>query len=389
MLKIKDPLEFVHEILTHPELLREQSVQEWLEIRENKRLYDHCRLYIEAGLRKDGRFTEAPQPAFRDFKGRIILRDRRKRIVWWSVAASVLLVAGLSGWLFRTGAGDEEIGKVCVRMETPPFSPGRMYAVLVTESGKNVVLDGQKTGPVQIDGEVELVYDSLKQMRYVLGEKKEVHHHVLQVPQGGEYRLMLGDGTVVWLNSGSELRYPTVFGDSVREVELKGEGYFSVVRNPEVPFIVSAPGLRTKVYGTEFNVRSYAGEEVNVTLVKGLISVADKDTGEECLLRPGENACFDGEQLKVSRIDVRCFTAWREGSFYYKNQRLESIMNDLQRWYNFKTVYADKVLKDLRFELWVDRDSDIHTIIDLLTATNKIRIKRNTEEIVISDIGDN
>lgn len=387
-MEVKDQLDFVLKILNHPELRQDGSVQKWLASKENRRLYDSCRLYIEAGIRRDGRFSNDSKIAFREFKERMRRKGRRRFLLRSSVAASVFVVIGLFGlWRYGRDVSEKDGG---VRghdvIASSSFLPGKECAMLITESGESIVLDRQRAKNIQVGEGIEIGYDSLQRMHYTLSGKEEVHYHVLRVPKGGEYKLVLDDGTVVWLNSESEFRYPTVFRDSVRGVELKGEGYFSVVKNTRLPFVVSSSGIRTKVYGTEFNVRSYSGEPVNVTLVKGSVSVTNEKEGKEYGLVPGENACFEEDRPKISRIDVRRFTAWKEGSFYYKNESLEKIMSDLQRWYNFKTVYADEELKNFRFELWINRNCDFRTIVDLLTATNKIAIKVEEREIIVSEI---
>ncbi|WP_052649371.1 FecR family protein [Sanguibacteroides justesenii] len=387
-MEVKDRLDFVLEIVNHPELQQDDSVRKWLKDKENRRLYDSCRLYIEVGIRRGNRFSNGPKVAFREFKERMRRKGRRRFLLRFSVAASVFVITGLFGlWQYGRDVYEKDGGVRGHDVSVlPSFLPGKACAVLVTESGKSIVLDRQRAKNIQVGEGIVIGYDSLQRMHYTLSGKEEVHYHVLRVPKGGEYKLVLDDGTVVWLNSESEFRYPTVFRDSVRGVELKGEGYFSVVKNSRLPFVVSSSGIRTKVYGTEFNVRSYSGEPVNVTLVKGSISVTNEKEGEEYGLVPGENACFEKERPKISRIDVRRFTAWKSGSFYYKNESLEKIMSDLQRWYNFKTVYVDKELKNFRFELWVDRNCDFRTIVDLLMATNKIAIKMEEREIIVSEI---
>ncbi len=387
-MEIRDQLDFIQEILNHPESQQDDAVREWLENKKNRKLYDHCRLYIEAGIRKDDRFVSDPKMAFREFKERMRRKSRRRFLWRSSVAASMLILVGLFGlWKYGEVIYGKD-GDVCGHdvIVSSSFLPGKACAMLITESGKSIVLNRQKANSIQVGEGIEVGYDSLQRMYYTLAGKEEVHYHVLRVPKGGEYKLVLEDGTVVWLNSESELRYPTVFRDSVREVELKGEGYFSVAKNAGIPFIVSSSGIRTKVYGTEFNVRSYSGEPVHVTLVKGSVSVGCEKEGVEYRLVPGENACFGEGRPEITQVDVRRFTAWKEGSFYYKNESLEKIMSDLQRWYNFKAFYEAMELKNLRFELWVDRNCDFQTIVDLLTATNKIAIKIEKQEIIISEI---
>ena len=215
-------------------------------------------------------------------------------------------------------------------------------------------------------------YDSLSGINYNLAEGGVVRYHTLRVPKGAEYKLTLNDGTVVWLNSESELRYPTSFVGEKREVFLTGEGYFSVAHDEKQPFIVVSSDIYTKVYGTEFNVRSYGDEEVHVTLVQGRVSVKKTEGGSEYTLNPGENARFVESVPEITKVNVNRYIAWKDGYFYYENESMESIMDDLKRWYDFDVVYVGNRVKDYRFELWVSRDSEISVITDLLMKTNRV-----------------
>ena len=206
------------------------------------------------------------------------------------------------------------------------------------------------------------------------------------MPKGAEYKLTLNDGTVVWLNSESELRYPTSFVGEKREVFLTGEGYFSVAYDEKQPFIVVSSDIYTKVYGTEFNVRSYGDEEVHVTLVQGRVSVKKTEGGSEYTLNPGENARFVESVPEITKVNVNRYIAWKDGYFYYENESMESIMDDLKRWYDFDVVYVGNRVKDYRFELWVSRDSEISVITDLLMKTNRVGIKVNGKTLVVSEV---
>lgn len=233
---------------------------------------------------------------------------------------------------------------------------------------------------------VRVEYDSLSGINYNLAEGGVVRYHTLRVPKGAEYKLTLNDGTVVWLNSESELRYPTSFVGEKREVFLTGEGYFSVAYDEKQPFIVVSSDIYTKVYGTEFNVRSYGDEEVHVTLVQGRVSVKKTEGGSEYTLNPGENARFVESVPEITKVNVNRYIAWKDGYFYYENESMESIMDDLKRWYDFDVVYVGNRVKDYRFELWVSRDSEISVITDLLMKTNRVGIKVNGKTLVVSEV---
>jgi len=381
-----DQLKFALDILNHPELLREEYVREWLTHGENKRVYEECRLYLEAGLRKEVGERLDVTAEYERFNRKFMHRPERG--IWrWAAAAAVVAIVAVSAWrlAMNSSMGLKEVMPMA-NVSFGQVVPGKNEAVLVTESGKTVVLGRNNMSDVEIEAGVVVRDDSVKGVNYSLVENTAVHYHTLRVPKGAEFKIVLRDGTEVWLNSESELRFPTVFTGSEREVELKGEGYFSVTRDDKLPFVVVAAGVRTKVYGTEFNVRSYDVNDVNVTLVKGRVGVQRDEATREYTLIPGENARFEGDCPEITRVNVHRFTAWKEGYFYYENERVETIMDDLKRWYDFDVVYVGNPVRDLRFELWASRDSDIETIMELLMKTNKVCVKLEGRTLIVSEM---
>lgn len=381
-----DQLEFALDILNHPELLQEEYVQEWLTREENKRLYEECRLYLEAGLKKEVGERLDVMTEYERFNRKFMYRPGRGIWRWTAAAAAIVIIMASAWWLLmNSGTGLKEVIPVA-NVSSEQIVPGKNEAVLVTESGKTVVLGRNNMSDVEIEAGVVVREDSVRGVNYSLVKNTAVHYHTLRVPKGAEFRIVLGDGTEVWLNSESELRFPTVFTGNEREVELKGEGYFSVTHDDKLPFVVVAAGIRTRVYGTEFNVRSYDVNDVNVTLVKGRVGVQREEATREYALIPGENARFEGDSPEITKVNVHKFTAWKEGYFYYENERVETIMEDLKRWYDFDVVYVGNQVKDLKFELWSSRDSDIATIMGLITKTNKVHLKLEGRTLIVSEI---
>ena len=161
-----------------------------------------------------------------------------------------------------------------------------------------------------------------------------------------------------------------------------------MTRDERQPFIVVASGVRTKVYGTEFNVKAYADNKVDVTLVEGKVAVKRASDDSEYALTPGQNAHLEaGAVPLIEKVNVHKYIAWKEGYFYYENERLEVIVNDLKRWYDFDVVYVGSGVKDLRFELWSGRDSDIGVIMGLLTKTNRVSVRLAGRTLIVSERG--
>ncbi|WP_065218206.1 MULTISPECIES: FecR family protein [Butyricimonas] len=381
-----DQLEFVLNVLNHPELLQDEYVREWLSHAENKKLYEECRLYLEAGLKLEVGDSVDVRSEFEKFKRRMTSPTRV--LYRWTAAVAVVVILVASGWWLMNEMPSRESGREVIVGMRSAVVPGKNQAVLVTETGREIVLGMSSGMRVMEEGGVDVTDDSTRGVRYSGTEVGEVRYHTLRVPKGGEYRIVLSDGTEVWLNSESELRYPTVFTGERRVVELKGEGYFSVTRDERQPFIVVASGVRTKVYGTEFNVKAYADNKVDVTLVEGKVAVKRASDDSEYALTPGQNAHLEaGAVPLIEKVNVHKYIAWKEGYFYYENERLEVIVNDLKRWYDFDVVYVGSGVKDLRFELWSGRDSDIGVIMGLLTKTNRVSVRLDGRTLIVSERG--
>lgn len=383
--KQKDTIEFALEILNHPELMQHAEVQEWLRCNENQALYEELRKYAEAGLHLGGVDVPDVEDVYTNFR-KNIRRRVGVNIRKWVVVAAAVVIAVTVGWQWLSTGDVAELGKGLMASAVSDIQPGRNRAILLTETGGRVALGGSIIEDMEVEQGVRLSYDSLKGVRYDLNPASQVHYHILRTPMGGEYKVELADGTVVWLNSGSELKYPTAFTGNSREVELVGEAYFSVKKNPVIPFVVHSRGVATRVYGTEFNVNAYAGEEMNITLVEGSVSVKTENESKEYHLRPGENACVkENGKPSVKAVNIHKYIAWKEGYFYYENERLETILKELGRWYDFEVTYVGRLTRDLRFELWADRDREIEGIIALLTKTNKIQVKKSGRTLIVSE----
>lgn len=378
-----DRVEYALSILNHPELRRKAEVQEWLAHQENVALYEELRVLLEAGMRVDQANcpdVEAEWCLFR--RNRMQgLRHRITRLIA-AAATMVLLLGGGVMWWQNIRKNPELLQHMVADVD--PGRPGRMQAVLITDTGKEFVLGTRTSSNVIPEEGIKVGYDSTAGIRYQLTGSVKTGYHKLRIPKAGEYKLELSDGTVVWLNSDSELRYPVQFGGDVRQVELKGEAYFSVTKDVERPFVVVAAGIHTRVYGTGFNIRSYDPGEVNVTLVEGAVSVGDEDERTEFMLQPGENARFTSGHPDIEKVNVQKYVAWKDGYFYYERERLDHIMDDLKRWYDFDVVYVGERVRDLSFELWSTRDCDLATVMAYLTRTNKIEVKVEGRNVVVS-----
>ena len=209
----------------------------------------------------------------------------------------------------------------------------------------------------------------------------------LSVPMGKVVRIVLPDKSVVWLNAGSRLVYPERFAtNGPRLVKLEGEAYFSVAKDTSHPFIVDCGGVQTKVLGTEFNVRNFHGEHVNVTLVRGSVSVSSSAGGHTpVILKPGQQASFDAHNASstVKEVDVEVYTSWRDGMFYFDGQTLREVMIEIGRWYNMNVTFEDlKYLKD-KLHFHGDRNWSIQQVVKELQYISSCQIRIDGSNIIV------
>lgn len=261
--------------------------------------------------------------------------------------------------------------------EEPDFSPGVTRALITDASGRKAELSAADTVTVASD---------LLAPQGEVSEKTE--NLCLDVPRGGEFKILLEDGTEVWLNADSRLYYPRTFGPEERRVRVEGEAYFSVTADSVRPFYVETASQRIRVYGTAFNVRNYSEEpEVYTTLEKGVISLGRADNiGGDVFLSPGHQAAYNLADCKVNMrvVDPEVVTSWRKGRFVFENQTLLRIMQDLSRWYDFEYSFADRSLEREVFMGSIPRYADFKTAIAIIEKCGDIRFAIEDGTVVIS-----
>lgn len=269
-----------------------------------------------------------------------------------------------------------------------PVQPGRKQAVLTLSSGQQVMLAdtivhvNEKGMVISNFPDKELVYKIMNDTM-----KTETIYNTVTVPRGGEYKLVLADGTIVWLNSDSHIRYPVTFSGNTRQVELEGEAYFEVAKDVEKPFIVRMNEYNVRVTGTQFNVRNYLNESLATTLVEGGVQIERK--GKVDGLRPGQQAVLENNEIRIRVVNVEEQVAWRHGAFGFTQCRLENIMEELARWYDVDVFYMNQQVKDYHFSAWFKRSSSINEVINILEKTKKISLDLKGRILTVKDISRN
>lgn len=213
---------------------------------------------------------------------------------------------------------------------------------------------------------------------------KKVHIHRLSIPRGETFKVVLSDGTEVFLNSDSRLAYPTVFKDKERIVSLEGEAYFKVSKDVEHPFIVKSGNVQVRVLGTEFNVRSYSSADVRVTLINGKVAVSDTCGTHTVEMKPGQSAQLTSNgTFAVNEVDIESFLYWKEGYFYFDDVTLVDMMKEIGRWYNIDIEFRNSEIMELRMHFFANRHQDIHHLIELLNRMESVHAYLETGKLII------
>jgi ferric-dicitrate binding protein FerR (iron transport regulator) len=264
--------------------------------------------------------------------------------------------------------------------------PGSSKAILKLADGTTINLENETKSISETDG--TLIQTNSKKVVYSADNKKvksrNIKYNVIEIPKGGEYQLTLSDGTEVWLNSETIIKYPVVFSQDKREVFVQGEAFFDVVHDENTPFVVITDKIDINVLGTTFNVRTYAGEKITTTtLVKGEVSITQNDNHKEFLLKPNEQAVISEKESMIKTVNVNQFVAWKDGRILFEENTLEEIFNDLSRWYDIQVDYESEDLKDLRFSVDVKRYDRFSEILEIIRLTKKVKFKIDENKITV------
>lgn len=347
----------------------EQKLKEWLdESEENKVLY----LRVQMRKNRDQRLEVIRKLNKREAWKRIDhgTREHKYFIFKWiyrGIAVAIPMILLFSLYYNKLDRIDREL----VKQEQREIHPGEMKAELILANGQCLVLDARKENSIESELEGVRILKENRGIRYECEDlEREIPFHELRVPRGGEYSITLEDGTEVYFNSETKFRYPVKFGERERKVFLEGEAYFKVKREENRPFSVEMGGNCIEVLGTEFNVRYYPEENKQITtLVSGKVKFISEGN-KSLVLSPGEQAVLTHEGiLSCTSVDVTLYTAWKDGNFVFRKQRLEEVLKTLARWYDVDVFYEDVSRKDVEFTGNIERFERFEEIIDLLRMT--------------------
>lgn len=288
-----------------------------------------------------------------------------------------LLCGGIAWYVWRpaeTGMSPEMAGD----------GRPRQGIVLTLGNGQRLNLQEKPSGELWETATVGIRKDSLNGIVYEgrgAGETTAAFH-TLEIPVAADYRLRLSDGTVVYLNSGTTLRYPEVFAGNERKVYLEGEAYFEVAEDSLHPFKVIVDRLEVEVLGTHFNVNAYPEQRgIATTLAEGKVRVTDG--GREVVLRPGEQAWATDDGLQVREVDVKEFTGWKDGLFRFRQMPLKEMMIQVYRWYGVEADFADKGLETITFTGVINKNLPAGELFRIIESVVDVRFTKDRENHVM------
>ncbi len=322
--------------------------------------------------------------AGRDTEGKLIEMKKRLKFrksspvhSFWKYAAAACLL-GIAGFgIYFIAFNKKDATTSTVAKQDKDIQPGSMYATLKLAGGKTIVLNGSMDTTINEQIQIkngEIVYDSG-------AENQPPALHEIVIPRKGFFKLVLPDGTNVWLNSASSIRYPNEFTRQDRRVMVTGETYFEVAKDTSKPFIVSVNGIEVRALGTAFNINAYPDEpELKTTLIEGSIKVSN-DVMQE-ILKPNEQVNIRGKSWMLFKgIETDVVTAWTHNKFKLRNNTIEEVMQLVERWYDAKIIYKDKV--NFHFNGLIDRGLPVSELLKLLEATGHVHFAIDGNTITV------
>lgn len=370
------------------ELKEDDPIKEAIFLQYGEKAPSALQSHVPDWSRAWERITDAPQPAA---KSSILQRK-------WYWAAAVLLFAlagSITYYMFKNDARSIPVAKTATERYKNDIAPGKNGAILTLSDGTTINLDTAQNGLLAVQGKTKLTAaDGAINYEKTKATGKEPLYNIISTPRGRQFKIVLCDGTKVWLNAASSIRYPAVFEGLQRKVQVTGEAYFEVApaytKSPKekLPFIVqfttpSGYSGEVNVLGTHFNLNAYAEETtVKTTLLEGSVKIA-LDNNESALLRPGEQVGIGKNgKMKVSGdVDVDAVMAWKNGYFSFNKTDMATLMREISRWYDVEVEYAGAI-PDRKFGGEISRSSNASDVLKIMEES-KVFFKIEGKKIIV------
>lgn len=375
--------QIIHSILADEATDEERRIfTEWLDASDaNRAEYEKLKRLYQVTSHRNKNKTFNTEFAWQQVRKQTIAKKKTFRLPVWTRYAAMVAIIVFTGMIYFSKQPASTIHEVNMEEFSQP--------TLLLENGEKIALTEEsfsmqkKDVVIKNDAKNKLVYEPQKEE-----EKITIQNNHLVIPKGKTYQLLLSDGTRIWLNSETEITYPTRFVGNKREITLIGEAFFEVAKNKEKPFIVNANGMEVKVLGTSFNVSCYTADKtISTTLIEGSVSVKTENK-KTVTITPSEQFTYNRDNAKtdIRIVNTELFTSWINGEYIFKDTALEEIVKKLQRWYDFSVNYEDESLKNNRYSLIVDRNTDIDHLLEVISYTSDIKLERTNNIINIKKI---
>ncbi|WP_036692538.1 FecR family protein [Pedobacter glucosidilyticus] len=317
----------------------------------------------------------------------VSLRKKRYRLV--GVAASFILMISIASFYFVSNYTQNEKSKQPEIARANIITPGEDKAVLTLANGEKIILKEQNNELLSKEAGL-MVYNSKEgALVYKAGAasstSEAITYNTISTPRGGQYKLILEDGSKIWLNAASSIKFPTRFDSKQRKIEISGEVYCEISKDPKRPFRVSYGNQMVEVLGTQFNINAYIDEKITkTTLIEGSIRLANTQTLQSKLLTPGDQARMTSvnNQLNVNRVDIEEVIAWKEGYFMFNEEPLESIMRKVSRWYDVEVVYKSGIPQK-KLGGKISKFNNVNELLDVLAATGSVKFEIQGRRIIV------
>lgn len=308
----------------------------------------------------------------------VFRRNRRNLRIWTYAAAAIAAVIILLLFFKPFSSSDRIPGNT--EFVANDIKSGSNQAILILANGQKLNLSSTTKDTV-INHELT-IHAAEGELTYNNSSGTENEYHTLTIPRKGFYKLKLPDGTRVWLNSESSIRYPTTFTGNERRVMVTGETYFEVVHNAQQPFRVEVNNMVIEDIGTSFNINAYENESaINTSLIEGSIKIS-KNGLHDTILKPGEEAQLANNSIKVIPFNTDDAIAWKNGQFKFVNTSLEAIMRQISRWYDAEIIYKDH--PDVQLNATIEREVPVSKLLHLLSKTDEVHFKIEGTKIIVT-----
>lgn len=308
------------------------------------------------------------------------LNKYRKLVVYMAAAASLALIIGVGLYFNQPPPLSKSIQAKAFANDIPA---GSNKAYLTLANGKKLALTNSANGTLAEEAGIKITKTADGQLVYTIadqGEKGIAGYNSIETPRGGQYQLNLPDGTKIWINSASSLKYPASFASlKERRVELSGEAYFEVAKDKTHPFIVKSGRQEIQVLGTHFDVNAYPDEQlIKTTLLEGSVKL-----NKQVVLKPGEQSSLTGEKFTVKAVNVNDAVDWKNGEFVFTNESLTSILKKVSRWYDVEIKYVRTPANMPTFTGSVSRSENISGVLKMLEETSNVRFSIEGKQVSV------